>query len=102
MLDKIFSLTLNRRQFIKALAGTAVLMLADLFGVSHKIQASDKPLGEAEAGLRSYVCTVCGYIYDPSVGDPGSEIPPGTPFEKLPEFWLCPLCGAPKSAFNVW
>ena len=45
-------------------------------------------------------CLVCGYIYDPDVGDPDSGIPPGTPFEDLPDDWLCPDCGAEKDMFE--
>ncbi len=51
----------------------------------------------ADSGKR--VCSVCGYEYDPAVGDPGSGIPPGTPFEELPEDWTCPVCGASKDEF---
>ncbi len=47
-----------------------------------------------------YVCDVCGYVYDPEVGDPSQNIAPGTPFEDLPEDWVCPECGAPKDMFN--
>lgn len=47
-----------------------------------------------------YRCTVCGYVYDPEKGDPDSGIKPGTPFEKLPDNWTCPVCGADKSAFE--
>ncbi|PMP67197.1 MAG: rubredoxin [Thermodesulfobacterium geofontis] len=47
-----------------------------------------------------YRCTVCGYIYDPDEGDPERDIPPGTPFENLPDDWVCPSCGAPKSEFE--
>ena len=47
-----------------------------------------------------YKCTVCGYIYDPEQGDPDANIPPGTPFEKLPDDWVCPMCGASKSEFQ--
>lgn len=50
--------------------------------------------------MDKYECTVCGYIYDPSQGDPDSDIPPGTTFESLPDDWVCPQCGAPKSAFE--
>lgn len=46
-----------------------------------------------------YQCIVCGHIYDPAEGDPASEIPPGTPFEALPESWTCPDCGVAKSDF---
>ena len=47
-----------------------------------------------------YKCTVCGYIYDPALGDPDGKIKPGTPFEELPEGWTYPICGAPNSAFE--
>ncbi len=46
-----------------------------------------------------YQCSICGYIYDPEKGDPGSGIAPGTPCEDLPEDWTCPNCGALKSDF---
>jgi rubredoxin len=49
--------------------------------------------------MDKYECTVCGYIYDPALGDPDANIPAGTPFEKLPDDWICPLCGAAKSDF---
>ena len=51
--------------------------------------------------MKKYVCDVCGYIYDPEVGDPDQDIEPGTPFEDLPEEWECPLCGAGKDQFTV-
>lgn len=47
-----------------------------------------------------YVCNACGYIYDPSEGDPDAGIPPGTAFADLPEDWVCPVCGAPKDEFT--
>lgn len=46
-----------------------------------------------------YQCTVCGYIYDPIKGDPVGQIKPGTPFESLPDDWVCPSCGAAKDQF---
>jgi rubredoxin len=46
-----------------------------------------------------YKCKICGYIYDPEVGDKRSGIKPGTPFEELPDDWICPSCGAPKRSF---
>jgi len=55
---------------------------------------------EAAPKMAKYECTVCGYIYDPEVGDPDGDIPPGTPFEKLPEDWVCPVCGASKGEFE--
>ncbi len=50
--------------------------------------------------MDKYVCQVCGYVYDPEQGDPEADIPAGTPFEKLPEDWVCPVCGAGKSEFE--
>ena len=50
--------------------------------------------------MAKYECTVCGYVYDPEPGDSDGGIAPGTPFEGLPEDWVCPLCGAPKSDFE--
>ncbi len=50
--------------------------------------------------MEKYVCTVCGYIYDPAVGDIDNGVNPGTKFEDIPDEWLCPLCGVPKSDFE--
>jgi rubredoxin len=50
--------------------------------------------------MKTYRCTICGHIYNPAEGDPGSDIPPGTPFENLPETWCCPDCGASKEDFE--
>ena len=47
-----------------------------------------------------YVCSVCGYVYDPAVGDPKNGIPAGTPFEALPQDWHCPRCRQGKEKFN--
>ena len=46
-----------------------------------------------------YVCEICGYVYNPEVGDPEHGIAPGTKFEDLPEDWVCPDCGVDKSNF---
>jgi rubredoxin/flavin reductase (DIM6/NTAB) family NADH-FMN oxidoreductase RutF len=55
---------------------------------------------EVAAKMAKYECTVCGYIYDPELGDPEGGIKPGTPFEDLPDDWVCPVCGADKSQFE--
>lgn len=47
-----------------------------------------------------YECRSCGYKYDESAGDPSYPIPPGFQFDKLPEDWRCPTCGAAKSFFE--
>jgi len=50
--------------------------------------------------MAKYECTVCGYVYDPELGDPESNIKPGTSFEELPDDWVCPVCGAGKDDFE--
>jgi rubredoxin len=50
--------------------------------------------------MSKYKCGVCGYIYDPELGDPESDVPSGTAFEKLPDDWVCPVCGAGKDEFE--
>ncbi len=45
-------------------------------------------------------CTICGYIYDPAVGDPENGIKAGTAFEDLPDSWVCPDCGVGKDSFE--
>ncbi len=50
--------------------------------------------------MKKYRCVVCGYIYDPEVGDPDSGIAPGTPFEQIPDDWTCPICGVSKQDFE--
>jgi len=49
--------------------------------------------------MDKWECSVCGYIYNPEVGDAEHNVPAGTPFEQLPEDWICPVCGAAKSQF---
>lgn len=67
---------------------TAALFLKD----------KDRTLKKRTA-MKKYRCPSCPYIYDPAVGDPDNGIPAGTPFEQLPDDWVCPLCGEEKSAF---
>ncbi len=49
---------------------------------------------------QKYRCLACGYIYDPAIGDENAGIEPGTPFENLPNDWVCPTCGSPKDMFE--
>ena len=60
------------------------------------------PVGEITYKTKSgkYVCSVCGYVYDPDIGDPDHGIPAGTAFENLPEDWHCPRCARGKDKFN--
>ena len=70
-------------------------------GVTPKTAPSYIEETKTEApGSGKYRCTVCGWIYDPELGDPDGGIAPGTPFEQVPDDWVCPVCGAAKSAFE--
>ena len=48
--------------------------------------------------MDKYVC-VCGWVYDPELGDPENEVAPGTLFANLPEGWVCPECAEGKDQF---
>jgi rubredoxin len=50
--------------------------------------------------MARYVCDACGWVYDPEKGDPDGGIVTGTPFDDLPEDWVCPECGAAKDQFS--
>ncbi|HPR33281.1 MAG TPA: rubredoxin [Prolixibacteraceae bacterium] len=53
-----------------------------------------------EENKSEYVCIICGYTYDPETGEPEQGIPPGTPFEELPDDYICPVCRAGKDYFR--
>lgn len=50
--------------------------------------------------MSKYVCDVCGYVYDPAIGEPDAGIAPGTAFKDIPEDWLCPACEQHKGSFS--
>ncbi len=50
--------------------------------------------------MEKWKCTVCGYIYDSTKGDPDNDVKPGTRFEDIPDTWVCPECGVGKDAFE--
>lgn len=60
---------------------------------------NEEPAGR-EIKMKKYKCKVCGYIYDPAVGDPDGGVAPGTAFEAIPDSWVCPVCGAAKDQFE--
>ncbi len=51
--------------------------------------------------MQKWRCLLCSYVYDPAVGDPENGVEPGTPFESIPDDWVCPLCGAAKDEFEM-
>lgn len=50
--------------------------------------------------MKRYSCDGCEYVYDPQAGDPDNGVPPGTPFEDLPDDWVCPICGVDRESFS--
>ncbi|NMW22448.1 MAG: rubredoxin [Chlorobiaceae bacterium] len=52
--------------------------------------------------MGKWVCVPCGYVYDPEFGDLDSGIEAGTPFESLPDDWVCPVCGVDKTLFEPY
>jgi flavin reductase (DIM6/NTAB) family NADH-FMN oxidoreductase RutF/rubredoxin len=61
--------------------------------------SKEEPAAAPQAAV-NYVCSICGYVYDPANGDPDNGVAAGTKFEDLPESWTCPVCGADKSKFE--
>jgi flavin reductase (DIM6/NTAB) family NADH-FMN oxidoreductase RutF/rubredoxin len=61
-------------------------------------QEDHQPPGPAKDSR--YVCSICGYVYDPAAGDPEHGAPAGTSFQELPAEWTCPVCGAGKDQFT--
>ena len=76
-------------------------MEKDLRAFSLKIRALSGRMRLREGGpMQKWICTVCGYIYDPAKGDPENGVAAGTAFEELPADWVCPVCGASKEDFE--
>ncbi|BAY31777.1 rubredoxin-type Fe(Cys)4 protein [Nostoc carneum NIES-2107] len=50
--------------------------------------------------MSKYICSVCGYEYDPEAGDPDSGVEPSTTFDEISDDWVCPVCGAGKEEFE--
>lgn len=54
-----------------------------------------------QAPFKSYMCLICGFIYEEENGIPAEGIPPGTRWDKIPPNWTCPECGARKDDFEL-
>ena len=50
--------------------------------------------------MQRFICDVCGYVYDPKLGDPEHGVKPGTSFDQVPADWVCPECGVGKDQFS--
>ena len=69
---------------------------AETLPASTRLKSSGLSLEET---MDKYVCP-CGYVYDPAVGDPDNGVAPGTPWEQVPESWVCPVCEMGKEVFE--
>ncbi len=69
---------------------------------SENIEAktAEKISDNRDKGAEKFLCEACPYLYDPEKGDPDGGIPPGTPFEDIPDDWLCPICKLDKTHFK--
>lgn len=97
--------------FIGELIGAEVLKEGEpmTYAYYHQVKRGTTPKSapsyveekkEEKSEMAKYKCIVCGYIYDPAVGDSDGGIKAGTPFEELPDNWVCPVCGASKDQFE--
>jgi rubredoxin len=84
-----------RRKRIRVAAGLGVAGDSPIAGT-----ITCPPVTTATAQL--WICTSCGFIYDPADGDPDGGIPPGTSFDDIPDSWFCPVCGARKADFEPY
>ena len=69
--------------------------------ISRWPRSNDKICINRRNTMEKYVCDVCGYVYDPEVGDPDNGVAPGTAWADVPEDWVCPLCGVGKDSFSA-
>jgi rubredoxin len=65
-----------------------------------KLETLKMKSGERKRSMGKWVCTICGYVYDPALGDPDNGVDPGTAWEDVADDWLCPICGASKDDFE--
>ena len=97
--------------FIGGLVGADVIKEGEpmTYAYYHKVKRGTTPKTapsyveekkEAVSKMAKYRCTVCGYVYDPELGDPDGGIKPGTPFGEISDDWVCPVCGAAKNEFE--
>jgi len=88
------------------LIGTAARALEGLATIGGRIPASPTSLdagemSEKSEGFRSWMCLICGWIYEEEAGLPDEGIAPGTRWEDVPMNWTCPECGARKEDFEM-
>ncbi len=75
-------------------------MQYDAVACKHRHTSGQRARGVVKA-MKKWECMICGWIYDEAEGDPDAGIAPGTPWEAVPDDWLCPDCGASKDEFEM-
>ena len=85
---------------IQELNATTLFLIPQFLNIRHGFQNQPTNTRRRLEIMDRYVCSVCGYVYDPVEGDPEGGIEPGTKFEDLPDDWTCPVCGAEKDPFE--
>lgn len=61
-----------------------------------------KNINKRSFKMQKYICLMCGYVYDPAIGDPDNGVAAGTAFADVPEDWLCPECAVGKDEFEEY
>ena len=89
----IFAVILCDSGIWKALSFLLIVIVA--------IASGYKNFSPEKTGKERYECIQCKYIYNPKFGNEKAGIKPGTPFEDLPEDWVCPVCGEGKDMFEL-
>lgn len=69
--------------------------------MSIQAPVGDPTPSNAEPPYKSWLCVICGLIYNESEGWPADGILPGTRWDEVPEDWVCPDCGTGKSDFEM-
>ena len=60
-----------------------------------------RPMTENQVLYKTWMCLICGYVYDEAAGVPDEGIAAGTRWEDVPINWTCPECGARKEDFEM-
>mgnify|MGYP002260765453 CR=1 FL=1 len=65
------------------------------------VTANRRAMPESEVQYKTWMCLICGWIYDEAAGDPEHGIAPGTAWADIPDNWACPDCGVGKADFEM-
>ena len=80
---------------------SAPLVFSGLALATIEFHCSDLDPRGVVSGTRTWMCLICGWIYDEAAGLPDEGIPPGTRWQDVPMNWVCPECGARKDDFEM-